>query len=143
MTIRITDIQLPLDHDEEALIAAILSELGIARPELLSYTTYRRGYDARKRSAIHFIYSIDADVTDKAAVLANYQKKIAALPTNAKRTLSATPDMAYKFVAQAPDREFTRQVVIGTGPCGLFDEAGQLPRSAVDGSLNLGVFGSQ
>jgi uncharacterized protein len=120
MTIRITDIQLPLDHDEEALIAAILNELGIARPALLSYTTYRRGYDARKRSAIHFIYSIDAAVSDEASVLANYQKRMAAMPANAKRTLSPTPDMAYKFVAHAPDFEFTRPVVIGTGPCGLF-----------------------
>jgi uncharacterized protein len=77
MTIRITDIQLPLDHDEEALIAAILNELMIARSELLSYTTFRRGYDARKRSAIHFIYSIDAQVIDKASVLARYQNRSA------------------------------------------------------------------
>jgi uncharacterized protein len=120
MTIRITDIQLALDHNDQALHEAACRELQVKPVELLSLSVFRRGFDARKKSSIHFIYSIDVEVADEASVLKTYQARMALQPPNAKRTIGPTPDMRYKFVAQAPSRQFTRPVVIGTGPCGLF-----------------------
>jgi uncharacterized protein len=120
MTIRLTDIVLPLDHDDMALRAAVTKALAISDEDVLNIAVFRRGFDARKKSNIHFIYSVDVDVRTKAATLARVQEAASKLPPTAKRTVSATPDTEYKFVAHAPDKVFIRPVVIGTGPCGLF-----------------------
>jgi uncharacterized FAD-dependent dehydrogenase len=109
---RLTELKLPLDHSTEDLRNAILKRLGIAAQELGGYTIFRRGHDARKPSAIVFIYTLDVELDDEAAV----QKRL-----RGDRTVGPTPDMAYRFVAQAPQAPaWPRPVVIGTGPCGLF-----------------------
>ena len=106
--IRLTNIQLPLDYDEQALRDAIIRTLAINPQDLLSYKIYRRGFDARKKSAIHFVFTLDVEVASPTAVLAS------------NAVLSKSPDTNYQFVARAPERDFMRPVVIGTGPCGLF-----------------------
>ncbi|RQO37302.1 hypothetical protein DBR37_03700 [Herminiimonas sp. KBW02] len=109
--LRLTDVQLPLDHQEEDLKAAILARLGIAADDLIAYTIFRRGYDARKKSAITLVYTLDVEVKNAAKV----QKRLAG-----NRHVGLTPDTSYHFVAQAPAGLKTRPVVIGTGPCGIF-----------------------
>jgi uncharacterized protein len=120
MTIRLTDLALPLDHDDLALNASVAALLAISPDDILSIAVFRRGFDARKKSNIHFIYSVDVSIRDEAVVLANAQIAAQKLPPTAKRTVGPTPDTDYKFVCHAPDKEFVRPIVIGTGPCGLF-----------------------
>ena len=68
--LRITELKLPLDHPEEALRPAIVQRLGITDSELLDFTLFKRSYDARKKSTeLHFIYTIDCQVSDEAALL--------------------------------------------------------------------------
>jgi uncharacterized FAD-dependent dehydrogenase len=107
--LRLTDIKLPLDHPPEALKNAILKRLKIPAAALRDFTIFKRGHDARNRSAIAYIYTVDVTVADEATVLARKPKGTA-----------PTPDMAYRFVAQAPGRPFRRPIVVGAGPCGLF-----------------------
>ena len=109
--LRLSEIKLPLEHGPEALRAAILKRLGIAAPDLKSFSVFKRGHDARKKAAIVFVYAVDASVTDEAAVL----KRLARDPHVQK-----APDLEYKFVTRAPAAPTSRPVVIGTGPCGLF-----------------------
>jgi uncharacterized FAD-dependent dehydrogenase len=109
--LRLTEVQLPLDHPETALTDAILARLGIAAGDLLGYTIFRRSYDARKKSAIVLTYSFDVEVRDEAALLQRLR---------GSRNVMPTPDTDYKFVAQAPASLQRRPVVIGTGPCGIF-----------------------
>ncbi|HZV54285.1 MAG TPA: NAD(P)/FAD-dependent oxidoreductase [Rhodocyclaceae bacterium] len=106
--LRLTEIKLPLDHTEADLKAAILKRLGIAAADLLGYTIFRRGYDARKKSNIHFIYTVDVELKQESAVAARHPD------------VRSTPDMHYRYVAQAPAGFTIRPVVIGAGPCGLF-----------------------
>ncbi|MDP2132566.1 MAG: hypothetical protein Q8J99_03055, partial [Sulfuritalea sp.] len=109
---RLTDLKLPLDHTEDDLRAAILKKLGIAGDELLGFTVFRRGHDARKPAAIVFIYTLDVELKNEAAVLKRLR---------GDRHVGPTPDTAYHFVARAPAAPLPlRPVVIGTGPCGLF-----------------------
>ncbi|MBA3904989.1 MAG: hypothetical protein C0522_15150, partial [Rhodocyclaceae bacterium] len=108
--LRLTEIKLPLDHPEEALRAAVLERLRIADADLLSVHVFRRGYDARRRSAIHLIYTLDVELRDEAAVL-RAQKP--------SPHLQPTPDTQYRFVTHAPDGLSRRPVVIGMGPCGI------------------------
>lgn len=108
--IRLTEIKLPLDHPEEALRAAVLERLDIPDADLLAIHVFRRGYDARRRSAIHLIYTLDVELRDEAAVM-KAQKP--------SPHLQPSPDTAYRFVARAPEGLSQRPVVIGMGPCGF------------------------
>ncbi|OLQ90299.1 hypothetical protein BIY22_04690 [Vibrio panuliri] len=110
--IRLNEIKLPLDHEEGALLDAISSKLGIATEQVISFNVFRRGYDARKKTNIHLIYTLDVIVEgDENALLEQFSKD---------PHVRQTPDMEYKFVAKAPENLTERPVVIGFGPCGLF-----------------------
>jgi uncharacterized FAD-dependent dehydrogenase len=109
--IRLTELRLPLEHPPEALTAAVLQRLGLQPYELLELRIHKRSPDARKKSALQFVYSLDLAVADEAAVLARFANDTHIKPT---------PDMSYRFVAQAPQREFLRPVVVGFGPAGIF-----------------------
>ncbi|MCF7481907.1 NAD(P)/FAD-dependent oxidoreductase [Vibrio sp. J1-1] len=110
--IRINEIRLPLDHEEGALLDAITKKLGIPAEKVISFNVFRRGYDARKKTNIQLIYTLDIIVEgDEAALLEKFKKD---------PHVRQTPDMEYKFVAKAPENLKERPVVIGFGPCGLF-----------------------
>lgn len=109
--LRLTEIQLPLDHPEADLTAAILARLGIDAAQLKSVTLFRRSYDARKKSAVVLTYTVDVEVDDEAAILGQHK---------GQPHLGPTPDTSYKYVAQASAVPEKRPVVIGTGPCGIF-----------------------
>jgi uncharacterized FAD-dependent dehydrogenase len=100
---RLTALRLPLDHTEADLRNAIIAKLGIVPAALKNYNIFRRAYDARKKSNIFLVYTIDAEITG---------------PAPADAALS--PDTSYKFVAHAIKPPAHRPVVIGTGPCGIF-----------------------
>ena len=110
--IRLTELSLPLDHPPEALRAAIVARLGVADADLLDVSVFKRSYDARKKSsAIVFVYIVDAEVRDEAAVLARLASD---------RHVRPAPDTRYHPVARAPAGLRERPLVIGFGPCGLF-----------------------
>ena len=108
--LRLTEVKLPLDHPDSDLRAAVLARLGVAGAELRTLTIFRRAVDARKKSAISLIYTLDVDVANEAAVLARLKSD---------RHVSLAPDTGYKFVARASSEQSQRPLVIGTGPCGL------------------------
>jgi len=107
--LRLTEIRLQLDHPADDLKVAILKRLNISATELVGYTLFRRGYDARKKNAIVLVYTIDVEVKNEIALL---EKGIP--------YVTKAPDMSYREVAQAPKGLTKYPVVIGTGPCGLF-----------------------
>lgn len=109
--IRLTEIRLPLTHEEGELREAIAKKLRIPAQQVLSFTLFKRGYDARKKTNIQLIYTLDVEVANEAELLATFSDD---------PHVRITPDMEYKFVAQAPADLTERPVVIGFGPCGLF-----------------------
>ncbi|WMW79780.1 NAD(P)/FAD-dependent oxidoreductase [Undibacterium cyanobacteriorum] len=112
--IRITDLQLPLSHSESDLKDAILKRLKIKDEELKSFLIFKRSYDARKKTAIILIYTIDVELSNEAEVL-HRTKDI-----QGQAKIGIAPDTSYKFVTHAKNQNFPRPVVIGFGPCGLF-----------------------
>jgi hypothetical protein len=112
--LRLTEIKLPLKkYTDDDLRNAIVERLAIAPVDLLNFTVFRRGYDARKRSNIFFVFTLDVELKDEAAVV----KRLKAANNDAH--IGPTPDTRYKFVTQAPANLPSRPIVIGTGPCGL------------------------
>jgi len=110
--LRLSGLRLPLDHPPEAIPAAICARLEIAPDALIDHEIVRRGNDARRKSAIQLVYSIDVALKDEAAVLARFAND---------PEVRRTPDTEYRFVASAPaDGRGRRPVVVGAGPCGLF-----------------------
>ncbi len=142
--LRLTEIKLPLDHPPEALGAAVIAHLGMEPDELKSCSVFKRGWDARKKSAILLVYTVDIDVADEAGLLARRKDD---------QRLRPTPDMSYRHVCVASDSGAPagtpsgdpepavgdglapggrlaagvsagttkkRPVVVGAGPCGLF-----------------------
>ena len=79
--LRLTEIKLPLDHPADALRAAICQRLGIAEDELVGHTVFRRSFDARKKTAIALIYTVDVEVSDETEVLARLGGERNIMPT--------------------------------------------------------------
>lgn len=109
--LRLTEIKLPLDHPPEAIARAAVERLGIAPGDLISCTVFKRGNDARKKSAIQLVYALDVEVKNETALLKRFAND---------KNVKPTPDMEYKFVGHAPPSLTSRPLVIGAGPCGLF-----------------------
>jgi len=109
--IRITNVKLPLDHNEAQLEEAVLSALEINQKHLIDFTVFRRGFDARSKNKITLLYTIDVNVANQEALLEKHLDN---------QNVRLTPDMSYKYVAQAPENLAERPVVVGFGPCGIF-----------------------
>jgi uncharacterized FAD-dependent dehydrogenase len=118
--LRITELRLPLNHAEDALRPAVVARLGIADAQLRDFTVFKRSYDARKKTAVVLIYTIDCELIDEAAVRARLGSDPHVRPA---------PDTRYRFVGPAPVGFYDaaagavaplRPLVIGFGPCGIF-----------------------
>ena len=116
--LRITELRLPLDHAEPALRAGVLRRLGLVDAAVAQIDVFKRSYDARKKSAVQLIYTLDVTLAtgvDEAALLARHQ---------ADPQIRPSPDTRYHFIGQAgadfPSAAQPRPVVVGFGPCGLF-----------------------
>jgi uncharacterized FAD-dependent dehydrogenase len=109
--LRLTDLKLPLDHTPEELDAALCARLDIPPADVLRQAVVRRGNDARAKSAIRLVYTIDVALADEAAVLARHA---------GDKDLRPAPDTTYRPpVVAPPGWAGERPVVIGAGPCGL------------------------
>jgi uncharacterized protein len=109
--LRISEIKLPLDHIESDLHNAILSKLDIKTVELISFTIYKRSYDARRKSNILLVYIVEAEAKNETELLEKFKNN---------PHIIEKPETDYKLVGAAPKGLKLRPIVIGTGPCGLF-----------------------
>jgi len=97
---------------------AVLARLGLHEDALRDITVVRRAWDARRKSAILLIYTLDCQLRDdtlEADVLRRFADDVHVRPA---------PDMRYVLVGSAPPdfaaTQPLRPVVIGFGPCGMF-----------------------
>lgn len=109
--LRLTELKLPLNHQDDALKRLVVKKLGISEKELTHFSIFKRSVDARKKEAIRLTYSVDAEITCEPLVLQRKKKDPHIRPS---------PDCRYHFPYIAPPSLAERPVVVGTGPCGLF-----------------------
>jgi uncharacterized FAD-dependent dehydrogenase len=103
----------PVAHPVEALTRLCAQALGVDPGAIAGLQVFKRSFDARKADLLA-VYIADitlADPTLEPHLLARHAKD---------PHISATPDMAYRLVAQAPAGLQERPVVVGFGPCGMF-----------------------
>jgi len=113
--LRLTELRLPLNHADDALRAAIVQRLRVRDADLRHFAVFKRSHDARKKHAMVFIYTVDCELHDEAAVLTRFEGDPHVRPA---------PDTRYRFVGHAPADFYAAQrprpLVIGFGPCGIF-----------------------
>jgi|TARA_B110000503_G_scaffold74865_1_gene115611 uncharacterized protein len=114
--LRLSDVKLHLNHTDEDLSKAITEKLGLADGDLLSFSIFKRSYDARKKTNIFLIYQLDVMLTATAQCRVLGQH-------NDQSFLALSPDDSYHFVAKNiknfPQDNQYRPLVIGFGPCGI------------------------
>ena len=102
--IRIINLRAELSDSEGQIRARLEKKLG-ARVNRIK--TVRRAVDARRKNDVHYVLTVDAEVSGEERIL---KKNITGV--------SAVNDAEYIFPAAKPLAE--RPVVVGTGPAGLF-----------------------
>ena len=108
--IRIRDITLPFDHEEQTLLKAIFRRLGAAQSNFVDFDIVRKSIDARRKNRIVAVYTVDVQLKNEAALLASFIND-----TKISQSPSGTYNMP-EVIAGAG----LRPVVVGSGPCGLF-----------------------
>jgi len=115
--IRITEIKLPIEqadtlkHQDDQIKAAILKRLAITESDLIHFTIFKRGVDARKSHAILYVYSLDVEVKNQSSLLAKFKQD---------KHVNLAPDTGYHFVANSLHPSKHRPVIVGFGPAGIF-----------------------
>ncbi|MBU4319333.1 MAG: hypothetical protein KKF30_18900 [Proteobacteria bacterium] len=108
--IRIKNIVLPFDHEPDALEREIPARLKINKSHLKGFSIFRKSLDARKKSQIKTVYTIDAEIQDEERWLSENQED---------PNIGPSPDMVYHEPKPGSVPGLS-PVIIGTGPCGLF-----------------------
>ncbi len=112
MTIKITNIKLPIDHDEKTLLEAVEKKLRVPAKNIKKQTIVKRSLDARKKDKIFFVYQLEVNLlTDEVKVVNRINHQDVQMVKPKKRDnllqIGSSP-------LQYPP------VIIGAGPSGLF-----------------------
>ncbi len=107
--IRISQIKLPVDHDELALLQAAARELKVASEKIEKLTIQKKSIDARKKP-ICYVYTVDIKLKGEDKLL----KKLH------NRNVGKVEKKSYRFPDPGNEKLNHRPVIVGTGPAGLF-----------------------
>ncbi len=115
--LRINELKLPIEladtliHQDDQIKVALLKRLEIPESDLIRFSIFKRGVDARKSHAILYVYNLDVEVKNEAKILDKFKKDPHIKPA---------PDTSYHFVAKAQHAPKLRPIVVGFGPAGIF-----------------------
>jgi uncharacterized FAD-dependent dehydrogenase len=113
--IRITNLKLNLDDaiDYPSELAnlrkLVISKYKIKPNHLLSLSLFKKAIDARKKTDVHFVYTIDIEICNEESFLEKNNKFV-----------SKTPNLEYEEVPKGKEDIFLQPVIIGFGPSGIF-----------------------
>ena len=105
--LRLTNLSAPLDYTEESLRLLIRQKLKLSPDQLLSFHLSRRSIDARNKSDVHFVLSVDLALKNEQAVL-RHSKNLQKISIHETRSINSS------------GRRGLPPLVVGAGPAGLF-----------------------
>lgn len=109
--LQLSQILLPVDHQDHEVRAAVLKLLRVRDEEIITFKVKQRAIDAR-RGHVEFSFTVLVEVKEEARVLKRLGKNPHVNPAT---------DETYRQVAErVPTSDANRPVIVGTGPCGLF-----------------------
>jgi len=109
MPLRLREIPLTLEEDEEVLPHKVESELGLVPGAIVRWQVVRQGVDARRKPRVLRVYTVEFTVADEEAVLHR---------NAGNRRLERTVPLPLPTVV--PLASDHRVLVVGMGPAGLF-----------------------
>ena len=107
--LRINNLSLPVDYAPEELNHKIAKLLRLPESRLGEVQLVKQSIDARRKSDVHMVLSVNVEVPDQAGVLKHVKNK----------NVSLLPEHSYVF-PQVRRRFPLPPVVVGMGPAGLF-----------------------
>lgn len=110
MSVRITNLSLPVEQPESVLVEKISQRLKLTTESVQRFQILRKSLDARKRNQLLFVYTVLVEFHDESAVVRRWK--------NDPNIQAFVPEIFDDPIAGfAPMDE--RPVVVGTGPAGL------------------------
>ncbi|HEX6985258.1 MAG TPA: NAD(P)-binding protein, partial [Planctomycetaceae bacterium] len=106
MSLKLSNLTLPVEEPEDALPAAVARRLGVAPGDLVRLRILRKSLDARQRTDLKFVYTAAVDLAEG---------------VRPKRKDGLAPFVPSEFHDPPPGGEPMpeRPVVVGSGPAGL------------------------
>lgn len=108
--IRIQQVKVPLKHTQADVVKRACKILRVREEEVLSFKIIRQSIDARKKTELSYVYTIDLQLEQEERLL----KK------NHLTNVSKAKDVPYLFPSCGQEQLKERPVIIGSGPAGLF-----------------------
>lgn len=113
--IRITNLKLNLDDaiDQSSeltnLEKLVFSRFKIKPHQFISLKIYKKAIDARRKSNVHFVYTIDVKLKSEQDFLSKNNKNV-----------TISPNQEYQEVEMGEEPLHNRPVIVGFGPSGVF-----------------------
>lgn len=141
--IRVPEIKLSLDDNEERLKFELAKKLKISEEDIFSYRIFKKSIDARKKNNIQFIYTLDVDLKNEDKVLHKFSKQ----------NVIKVPITNYEY-KKIHTQNIQSPIIVGMGPAGLFAglvlaQMGYKPillergKSVDERALDVGLFWSK
>ena len=106
--IRIRDLILPPEHDQNALLYLAAQALHVRASDITALSIFRRSLDARKKPLLRWVYTVDVTLRSGEGKL---------LRQNRNSKISKAEPYYYHIPKKISDK---RPVVVGFGPAGMF-----------------------
>ena len=104
--IRVGAVRAALDTDFSDLVALCEKKLRISRDKLISVKLAKKSVDARKKSDVHFIISLDIEAKNEEKIL--------------KMLKNASKYVPEEYIVPTVKNCEKRPVIVGFGPAGMF-----------------------
>ena len=109
MSLRVSNLRLPIEEPEAALPGHVAAALGVRRSDLLGWRVLRKSLDVRDKRQLRFSYNLEIDLPPARAAVRPAPGLI----------VDRSLDPPFAMPDPGPDPLPTRPVVIGSGPAGL------------------------
>jgi hypothetical protein len=111
LLIRITNVAIELDDSDSDVVITLASTLNVRPDQIEQWSIVRKALDARKKSHIHFVCTIECEVREASRPT---------LPANADRIEHSALDITKPLSLNKTGHNRKHVVVVGAGPAGLF-----------------------
>jgi len=109
--IRINNFAIELDDSDDVIANNIAHALNIQVGQINQWNIVRRALDARKKSHVHFVCSVECEISADATPT---------LPAQAQKVERSKLDIPKPESLSSPKQKTEHVIVVGSGPAGLF-----------------------
>ena len=109
MSLRITNLRLPIEELEESLPRHVARTLGVKTTDLGGWRILRKALDSRNKNRLQFVYNFEVEVSEP-----GYR-----VPNSSSATIEAYSEPPFAMPPSGAAPIVNRPVVIGSGPAGL------------------------